>query len=133
MSLPLSPPSAEARPYCIDHGDRKGMSLDSNGLLVRDYSVASRVRMRLLTKRGHWALHPDMGSRLHELTTRELRSKAQAVVTEALQPLIDEGEIVGITIGAIDIDEVTGYGAVEVTFTVPGIDKGISIGVPYGV
>ncbi len=132
MALPITPPSAETRPYCLDLSDKKTLSLDSQGQLVRDFTVASRARMRLTAKRGQWPYDPNLGSRFHQLTTRELRTKALGVAIEALQPLIDEGAITDVAIGAISINETTGACALEVTITVPRSSQGISIGVPVG-
>ena len=132
MSLPTLLPGDETRPYCVDLGDHKDLSLDDAGRLARDYTVASRVRMRLCAKRGAWAYDKNLGSRLHELTTRELSTHAMAVVVEALQPLIDEGAITSVDITDVNVDDRTGLGQIAVTFTVPGNAASITVGVPVG-
>lgn len=101
----------------------------SGGRLVRDYTVSSRCRMRLSARRGQWAYDPDFGSRLHEVKAiREARRMALPIVVEALQPLIDEGSILGVTLGEVESDDRTGLLGVEVFIALPQSDVLESLG-----
>jgi phage gp46-like protein len=121
-------PPADAYPYgdrliSLDGyshtiGDAKDNVLDARGHLERDYTVASRARFRLLCRRGEWVHDPDCGSRFHLIKTlREGQAKAQAYAAEALRPLVSEGSIVSVEVGAIEQDPDTGTLAVEIAIT----------------
>lgn len=115
--------------YCTEILDGRDYSISSSGKLTRDYTIASRARMRLLARRGEWLYDPTMGSRFHTIK-RQDRAEADCAVfaVEALQPLINEGEIIKVEIGEIDFDAKLGALAVEIFITTPNIEERISLG-----
>lgn len=118
--------------YCIDISDHKVNNLDASELL-RDYTIASRCRFRLTCRRGHWWADPAIGSNLHLLKSLgQARAEAEKFCTEALQDLIDDGEIASIALLEIEEDPVVGWIALHLEITVPGgttVDLGL---VPVG-
>ncbi len=109
--------------------DRKDLELDDSGLVKRDLTVASRCRARLTCRRGEYLFDPTMGSRLHTIRTiRQAEQEASAMVEEALEPLIQEGAILGSEITAFEADHIYGIVALSVQIQVDGesaIDLGL--------
>jgi phage gp46-like protein len=121
--------------YCLDIGDSKHNSLteDGTGELIRDYTVASRARFRLTCRRGHWWANIDVGSLFHELNTLgQAQRQAQAFAQQALQDLIDAGEILSVTVTEIEEDPVDGTLKARVEIEIPegeAVDLGL---IPVG-
>lgn len=115
--------------YCHELTDGKDLGMTSGGQINRDYTVASRARMRLLARRGEWIYDPSFGSRFHTIKTQEeARADCLTFAVEALQPLIDEGEIWLVEIGEIDFDAYRGSLAVEIFITIPSEEERVSLG-----
>jgi len=88
--------------YISDNGD---FELDENGHLRIDDSIETRCRIRISTKRGHW-LNTEIGSRLHEVRLlKHSDNKIKDAIREALQPLIDSGEVVEVRLSDVVTDE----------------------------
>lgn len=117
-------PAAEAAlpnegPYWLinDDGDNE---VDEFGRLVRDKTVASRARFRLLCRRGQWRYDRTIGSRFHEIKLlRGAQGKCERYALEALKPLIDEGSVLDVTVGQVLTDRIRGFLAVPITITTP--------------
>jgi len=116
------------RPFGLSINDAGELTLDDNGQLMRDYSVRTRCRVRLLCHRGKYWADPEMGSRFYTLKTlKAAEAKVQAYAAEALQPLIDDGSILGVTTREIDIDEDTGQLVARIVVSV-GQDEAVDLG-----
>jgi len=71
-----------------------------DGACIEDTTVATRATVRLMTRRGLYWSNKDMGSRLHLLRTlRDARAKVVTYAKEALQPLLDTGELLSVELG----------------------------------
>lgn len=94
-------------------GDATGLidlTVTADGLLKRDDTVISRCLVRLLTRRGEWFGDPELGSRLHELKIlKNPKAQVEAVVLEALQPLIEDGSLSEITVTDVDVNNSDGF------------------------
>lgn len=103
------------------HGN---LDTDGVGRLVRDETgIVSRAIARLKIRRGQWIGDANMGSRLHQIeTTAEFRRRAEDVIREALQPLIDEGSIQDVVVGEPEVDETRAYAAAQVWIVVDDED-----------
>lgn len=105
--------------YCLDISDGKRNTL-SNRELLRDYSVASRVRFRLTCRRGQWWADAEIGSRFHEINTLgNAQVQAQKFCEEAVQDLIDDRELLAITVTEIREDPIRGTLEAAVVLDVP--------------
>lgn len=114
----IAPPKFDNRgdSWLID--SRGNYQLDNEGKLVRDPTVATRCRIRLSTRRGQFALDPELGSRLHEIQiTKNADRQILDAVTEALEPLIDDGSILSF---AIDTQADLSRIYARITVEVPG-------------
>lgn len=103
--------------------------INDDGHLVRDATVASRCRRRLMIRRGEWVGDPDLGSRLHEITTtKQAQREAEGIIREALQPMIDDGSITEIIVGEdLVIDHAKGHVGIFVEIVVAG-DEQVPLG-----
>ena len=88
------------------------------GLLDRDDTVSTRCLIRLLTRRGEWLGDPQIGSRLHQIgIIKESRSRVEAAVFEALQPLIDDGSISDVTVADVRAEDQNGFLQISIDIT----------------
>jgi phage gp46-like protein len=91
----------------------------NDGLLVRDSTLKTRCRIRLLTRRGQWVADPDMGSLLHTIKiTKDIEPTVLRMARSALQPLIDSGEILAVNLTDV-IQRVTSFVA-TIEIVTPG-------------
>jgi len=121
--------TGESLEYCIELGNSGDLSLDEKGALVRDYSIASRCRLRLKTRRGKWVHDPNIGSRLHELRTlKQAKRKLLPYCKEALEELIAEGLVTKVELGEMVADEYTNRLEAEIFIYEPGGDERVSLG-----
>jgi len=105
--------------YISDAGD---FELDDDGHLLTDDTIETRCRIRLQTHRGQW-LDKDIGSRLNEIKLlKHAERKMKDAIREALQPLIDSGEIVELRLSEAVTDSINGLAAIAVEIVVPGDD-----------
>lgn len=122
----------DERIFCPLVTDGKDLEITATGALSIDYTPSSRCRVRLLAKRGRWVYDPELGSRFWELKTlRQAQAGARSAAQEALEPLIAEGAILAVDVGAIEVDPRTGMVGVEVFVTLPsttGGDEVLSVG-----
>lgn len=96
----------------MSYGQRSNLYLSpagdlvaSSGRIVRDGTIASRAMLRLRARRGSCYYDSELGSRLHELKTLEqARRKFLLYCKEALKPMLDAGEIKGLTLGGFETD-----------------------------
>jgi len=106
--------------YCQKITDQKDLQIDDDGHLMRDLTIESRAKFRLLCHRGEWPYDPECGSRLHTLTTiRDAQRNALLYAQQALKPLINEGAIKQVTLGDIKIDGTYGLLAIEFLIDIP--------------
>ena len=90
------------------------------GHLARETTVATRCRFRLKIARGSWPYDPDLGSRLHTIRTlRQAVAEAEEMCVEALQDLIDDGDVTRVTLGDIHADPSSGHFAARVLIQTP--------------
>jgi len=117
--------------WLIDDG--RDYQITDAGGLRRESEITTRCRLRLLTRRGEWFGDPLLGSRLHTIKIlKNAKRDAEDYIREALQPLVDEGAILAITVRQIETDHTTGALGVWVEVVVPG-DQVIPLGrVPLG-
>lgn len=100
---------------------------DDFGGLVFDQSIVTRCYLRLQTRRGSFWRDASFGSRLHTIETLEnARPRIQRFAEEALEPLIQSGEIVGVEIGRVEINPTTGGLFAHILVNVPR-DRAIEI------
>ena len=91
--------SARYTPFIGNDGE---YALDAKGAVVMDATVQTEVRCRLTARRGHYIYDPTFGSRFYECKTDEdVRTKAPAIVAEALQPMVDQGRILGAGVSEV--------------------------------
>lgn len=129
----LPPRERPMSPYSIDISDGQENTVDEYGQLVQDQTVASRVRFRLLCHRGQWWADSEVGSHLHELQTlKDARARCQAIVDEALQPLVQEGAVLSTQVASVAQDPETGLLAADIVITVPEGDPVRLESVPVG-
>ena len=125
--------ATDDREYCIDIGDNKQNSLTADNRLLRDPSIKSRARFRLTCRREKWWADKNIGSRLHTITTLgQAQREVQQFCEEALQDLIDDGDLLTVTVVDIEEDPVAGQLAAHVMLGVPegeAIDLGL---IPVG-
>jgi phage gp46-like protein len=77
--------------------DDRDYQLTDNGLMVRDPTLSTRCRVRLLTRRGEYFADPNLGSLLHTIKiTKNAEPKIRRFSQQALQDLIDDGEILAV-------------------------------------
>jgi phage gp46-like protein len=80
--------------------------LGSDGRTTEDTTVATRATVRLMTHRGEYWADKNLGSRLFLLRSLEdARAGVLKFAREALQPLLDTGEILSIELGADGVYE----------------------------
>jgi phage gp46-like protein len=119
--------------YTLDISDEKDNTLTADNELLRDYTIQSRVRFRLTCRREQWWADKDMGSRLYTLNTLgQAQAQAQQFCEEAVQDLIDDGELLAITVTEIEEDPIAGTLLAAVQLDVPegeAIDLGL---IPVG-
>lgn len=116
---PVTTPDYPGRPYGLLVNDAGDLEVDDYGQLMRDYSVATRARIHLLTRRGEYWADPTMGSRFHLLKLlKDARAKVQAYAEEALLPMVRDGSI--ISVEATEVEELveTGQLACRIAITV---------------
>jgi phage gp46-like protein len=90
------------------------------GELVRDKTLDTRCRFRLLCRRGKWVYDSNFGSRFWQIKDlREAKRNAQKYATEALQPLIDSGEVTAVTVIEVDTDALTGFVFANIVIDTP--------------
>ena len=83
----------------------KDYSLDANGKLEIDISVATRCLIRLLARRGEWWYKPDFGSRIHTIRSQpDADSNMLDYCNEALADMIGGNEIDSVEIIAVEWD-----------------------------
>lgn len=120
--------------YCLEITDERTNAVVAQGLLNRDYTVASRCRFRLMCRRGEYWADPELGSRLHTIyTLKAARAKADTYVKEALQPLVDEAAILEAAVVDVQQDPATGMLLAHASVTIPegeSVDLGL---IPLGV
>ena len=125
-----NPPS-----YSISIGDdkRNALTEDGTGELIRDYTARSRARFRLTCRRGKYWADLSMGSLLHTINTLgQARRQALAFCQQALQPMIDAGDIDAVSITDIEEDPIKGTLAMAVLIDIPegeAVDLGL---IPVG-
>lgn len=119
--------------YCLDISDDKHNSLTDGFELLRDYTIQSRVRFRLTCRREQWWANADVGSRLYTLNTLgQAQIQAQEFCEEAVQDLLDRGELISITVTEVTQDPIAGTLQAAVVLEVPdgeAIDLGL---IPVG-
>jgi len=102
--------------YVNDQGDYE---TTTTGIRL-DTTPRTKCLLALKAKRGAYWFDPDYGSRLHtRKTLRDVQRSAQDDCQEALQFLVDRGEILGVEVTRIEQDPTTGaahiWVAVQVT------------------
>jgi phage gp46-like protein len=118
----------DERTWCPLVTDEKDLEVLPNGDTEKDFTVASRCRVRLTAHLGKWCLDPTLGSRFFELKRlRDARTKARDYAQQALAPLVLEGAILGVEVGQAELDA-GGMLGVEVLVKLPGETDAVSIG-----
>jgi len=90
-----------------------------DGLLVRDATIETRVRIRWATRRGQWVFDPEFGSLF--FTIRFIKDQSATVLRmarQAVQDLIDDGEILAVEL--IDVVQTTNAYFGEFEIKLPG-------------
>jgi phage gp46-like protein len=101
--------------YVNDLGDYETTSA---GLRL-DNSPRTKALLALKAKRGHYWFDLNYGSRFHELKTlRDAERNAQVMATEALQFMIDRGEILDVEVTSTEQDVDFGILKIHVALTV---------------
>lgn len=78
-------------------GDANDYLLTDGKLLVRDPTISTRCRARLMTRRGEYFADNEFGSLLHTVKiTKDAGAKIRNYARQALQPLVDAGEILAV-------------------------------------
>jgi phage gp46-like protein len=91
--------------YVADHGDYE---VSSTGLRL-DNSPRTKALLALKAKRGHYWYDPDYGSRFHTIKTLSDGERlGQGYAEEALQFMIDRGEILGVELVEVEQAPATG-------------------------
>jgi phage gp46-like protein len=98
----------------------KDLEIDTtDGSLVEDSTVQTRALMRLLTKRGKYWADKNFGSRWWTINSiDDARRQVLPMAREALQPLLDTGEIEKVELIALQT-------------TANGIKAHLALHVPY--
>lgn len=132
VSSPQAISEADAnddRPYNALVNDSGDNELDDRGQLVRDYTIATRCTFRLQCQRGKYWADNEMGSRFHTIKTlRDAKTKVLPYAREALKALIDDGDVLSVGVGEIEVDYKNGRLAAQIFIDVPGenfIDLGL--------
>lgn len=95
--------------------------VDASGHMVEDTSIASRVTVRIRARRGEYHLDRNFGSRLHtRKTVSEVQQHLLSDCTEAVQPLIDAGEILRLEQGVMETTPMGGVFAQLVIYVSEG-------------
>lgn len=123
----------DSRLYCFDISDQGELSNDEYGHIEKDYSIASQCRFRLKCRRGQWPYDTTLGSRLWQLKyTKSAEPQILDMCREALQDLIDNGQILDVQIGEIEEDVDNGAIKVEIIVTV-STEEAVNLGlIPIG-
>jgi phage gp46-like protein len=114
-------------PETIFSGDRETEVLYVNGRgdfetltdggIRLDSSPRTKAMLALRARRGEYWYDQDYGSRFHEIKTlRDGARNAQAYAGEALQFMVDEGEIVGVDV--VDVGQDPDTGALHILLAV---------------
>lgn len=119
---------------CSTYEDGVDYRLTADGDLLRDPDVHTKCLIRLMTRRGEWFADPDLGSRLHTLQiTKNAEAAAVGMVREALQPLLDNGQIATIEFGEFVTNAIAGSFFAEIRITPSGHRAPVTItDVPVG-
>lgn len=84
-----------------------------------DNSPRTKALLALRAKRGHYWYDLNYGSRLHEIKTlRQGMELAQAYCTEALQFMMDSGEVLAVEVVEVEQAPATGALLIHVALTV---------------
>jgi phage gp46-like protein len=99
--------------------DDRNYELTDDGKLARDPTLSTRCRIRLLTRRGEWFADPELGSLLHTIQhMKNIRATVKRMSQQALQPLIDDGEILAVDLVDVVQRTTTFFAVIEIA--VPG-------------
>ncbi len=94
--------SGQTSIFITPQGDAE---IDSNGLLVEDTTIQSRVNVRLMANRGKYYRDKDFGSMLYtRKNLHDAETHFGSDCEQALKPLLDSGEIIRIEVGGIETD-----------------------------
>jgi len=116
--------------YITPRGD---CLVDSEGHLVEDATIASRVTVRLRARRGEYYLDKNFGSRLHTIRTlQDAEREFLPMCEEALQPMLDAGEIVRLELGAFEAKQGPGAFLAELLIYVTEEEVLRIAGLPLG-
>jgi len=80
--------------------------LDATGALVRDSGPDPAIVLNMRVARGSWWANPDIGNRLAEirLLDDEAVTRAEDAVHEALDYLVESGEIESLGVEAVAVE-----------------------------
>jgi len=100
-----------------DQGD---LQVNADNQLQRDQTLTSRCLLRLRTRRGSWFDDSEFGSRIHEIQIdKGAQRLLQDAITEALEPLVDSGELLTIEVATESFIPELGFIAGNVFLTAP--------------
>ena len=113
--------------WLIAPGSPGDYEINTDKTLRRDRTVQTRCFLRLATRKGSYSIDPEFGSTLHLIQiTKDSDQQVRDAVTDALEPMIDDGSILSIVIEVDSvpesIDELNVIKA-RVSVMVPGVTE----------
>ncbi|HHE71342.1 MAG TPA: hypothetical protein ENL34_03555 [Chloroflexi bacterium] len=102
--------------FVNDQGDYE--TLAAGGIRL-DSTPRTKALLALKARRGQYWSDPNYGSRFHAIETlRDAERLALPYTVEALQFMLDSGEIIGVEVSAVQQNPTTGTALIHVVLTV---------------